>query len=80
MQRLGKRPILKLSLIVLLIVVAANRRAAAQAFWGVIAKVIANLALETGAKEFAVLGAGCMGLCTARLLLEAISRAAEFCL
>jgi glycine/D-amino acid oxidase-like deaminating enzyme len=29
-----------------------------------------NLALETGAKEFAVLGAGCMGLCTARLLQD----------
>ena len=37
--------------------------------WGS-AHLAANLALETGAKEFAVLGAGCMGLCTARLLQD----------
>jgi len=37
--------------------------------WGS-AHLSANLALETGAKDFAVLGAGCMGLCTARLLQD----------
>ena len=37
--------------------------------WGS-AHLAATLALETGAKEFAVLGAGCMGLCTARLLQD----------
>lgn len=37
--------------------------------WGT-AHLAANLALETGVKEFAVLGAGCMGLCTARLLQD----------
>ncbi|HUG82053.1 MAG TPA: FAD-dependent oxidoreductase [Bryobacterales bacterium] len=37
--------------------------------WGS-AHLAANLALETGATEFAVLGAGCMGLCTARLLQD----------
>lgn len=37
--------------------------------WGS-AHLAADLALETGAKEFAVLGSGCMGLCTARLLQD----------
>lgn len=37
--------------------------------WGS-AHLAVNLALETGAKEFAVLGSGCMGLCTARLLQD----------
>ena len=41
MDLLGKRPILKLILVAVIAVLATNQRATAQAFWGMVAKVIA---------------------------------------
>jgi len=46
--------------------------------WGS-AHLAANLALETGAKDFVVLGAGCMGLCTARLLQDRGAESVTIC-